>query len=130
MYETDTVLGTGKTNTTAIVSWLNSNTNDTYGDVADKINRAAYLCDALIIDGYSDWFLPSKDELDKIYINLKSGTDENGAVYTAVGSFAADYYWSSSEVDANKAWSQSFSDGSRVSSLKTSTYRVRAIRKF
>ena len=47
---------------------------------------AARLCGDLVLGGYSDWYLPSKDELNKLYINR-----------VAIGGFANDYYWSSSQ---------------------------------
>jgi uncharacterized repeat protein (TIGR02543 family) len=68
-------IGDGQSNTSLIVAWLDSNTDDTYGDVTNKTQRAAYLCHDLTVGSYSDWFLPSKDELNKMWVNLKSGTD-------------------------------------------------------
>jgi len=127
---TETGLGTGKANTALIVTWLKNNTDNSNGDVTYKTDRAAYLCDALIFNGYSDWFLPSKDELDKMYINLKSGTDENGVSYSPLSGFITDNYWSSSENSSTDAWSQDFSDGAQTASPENSIYRVRAIRAF
>jgi uncharacterized repeat protein (TIGR02543 family) len=116
-------IGTGQSNTTIIVTWLNSNTDDTYGDVTDKALRAAYLCDALIVDEYDDWFLPSKDELNLMYTNLHCQTPP-------VGEFNIDnWYWSSSEDNNIYAWMQLF-DGSSAWNCKYYPIYVRAIRAF
>jgi hypothetical protein len=109
---TGTGIGTGQKNTTIIGTWLISNS---------ETDRAAQLCDALVYGGYSDWFLPSKDELNLMYTNLK--------VY-GVGGFTDGYYWSSSELDVCRAWDQGFYNGSRPNYLKNNTLRVRAVRAF
>lgn len=118
---TGTGIGTGQSNTTTIATWLNNH---------DETNRAAQLCDALVYGGYDDWFLPSKDELNKMWINLKSGTDENNVTYTPVGFFNDYIFWSSSEYNAYSAWSQGFSNGGRDSYNEGSTALVRAVRAF
>ena len=105
-------IGTGQSNTTKIVTWLNSHS---------ETNRAAQLCDALVYGGYSDWFLPSKDELNLMYIYLK---------IFGVGGFAGTRYWSSSEYKADGAWFQIFSYGSQSFKDKYYTLRVRAVRAF
>jgi uncharacterized repeat protein (TIGR02543 family) len=117
-----------ESNTTTIVTWLNNNTDDTRGDVTYKTDRAAYLCDALVTSevGYAvcdDWFLPSKDELNLMYTNLKvagiGGFVESATFCT---------YWSSSEYDAVEAWYQD-----RLSTMlskrgtRTSTMATKAI---
>ena len=111
-----TAVGTGKANAAAIIGQL--------GHTASP----AKLCDDLITGEYSDWFFPSKDELNLIYLNL---------VVAGLGGFTSDYYWSSSEIDAKYAWLQSFfyksnnaNEGSQNSSLKGSYGRVRAVRAF
>lgn len=71
---------------------------------------------AAIGDG---WYLPTKDELNKLY-HAKS----------AVGGFSDNYYWSSTEFDANYAWFQYFNDGYQVNYYKNYTFRVRAVRVF
>ena len=109
---TETGIGSGQNNTTIIVTWLNSH-SDT--------GKAAQLCDALTWGGYDDWFLPSKYELDQMYLNLKA---------QAVGGFVGTHYWSSSEFDANYAWSQFFGNGGQSNYDKDNTYRVRAVRAF
>ena len=86
---------------------------------------AADLCANLILSGYGDWFLPSRDELELMYINLHN---------QGLGSFSNDYYWSSSEWGPNDSWYVYFADGT-VSYLHPPIYKqsdisVRAIRAF
>ena len=116
-----TAIGTGSANTTTIVN------NQGAG------SYAAQLCDDLtIIGSYSDWFLPSQDELNKMYVNLQSGTDENAVTYTPVGDFDSTgvRYWSSSEDSQSYALAQFFSNGSQGISFKSNPDRVRAVRAF
>ena len=127
---TGTGIGTGQSNTTIIVTWLNNNSADYFCDVTYRTDRAAYLCDAWIYGGYSDWFLPSRDELNKMWVNLKSGIDENGAHYDPVGGFADNYCWSSSEGNVGEAWSQDFKYGYQGRYYKGLTSWVRAVRAF
>jgi hypothetical protein len=70
---------------------------------------------------YSDWYLPSKDELNLIYKNLK---------LKGLGGFAAGDYWSATEGSNINAWSQSFENGSQNLSTRGGTRGVRAIRAF
>jgi len=138
---TGTVVGTGKANTGIIVAWLDANTVEgDYGDVTYKAERAAYLCDNLVVVNggvtYDDWFLPSKDELWQICWNLQGKKYElgetvlNPEVSTPVGSFAEYYYWSSSEGNASLAWTQYFGNGSQTNFGKGSAFYVRAVRAF
>ena len=69
--------------------------------------------------GCTDWYLPSKNELNQLYLNRK-----------IVGGFSTVYYWSSSEIVANGAWYQYFYDGDQVNDVKNSTYYVRPVRAF
>jgi hypothetical protein len=106
---TGTALGTGSANTIKIVA------SQGEGEYAAK------LCYDLVLGGYSDWYLPSIDELEKLYINR-----------SVIGGFnGSSAYWSSSETDDRAASILSFSDGSKTSgSIKTNTYSARAIRSF
>jgi hypothetical protein len=84
---------------------------------------AAKICDVLVLGGKSDWFLPSKDELDLMY-----------QYRTTIGNFStsgiADY-WSSSRNDLSNAWVRDFSNGAEGAEAKSSTNnRVRCIRSF
>jgi len=116
-------IGSGQSNTTTIVTWLDNNTDDTYGDITNKTDRAAYLCDALTLGGYSDWFLPSKDELNLMWENLKK--------VHGVGGFTDARYWSSSEDYAYNVWAQYFDYGDQNSNFsKLHSSRVRAVRAF
>ena len=82
---------------------------------------AARICGNLVLNGYSDWYLPSKGELNKLYLNR-----------TAIGGgFAAAEYWSSSENnDLVAAWYQDFGNGNQDSNYKSFTFHVRAVRAF
>jgi len=104
---TGTAIGTGQDNTTLIVN------------VCSESGTAARICDVLVLNGYSDWFLPSKDELNQMYLQK-----------TVIGGFA-DWYWSSSEYNVIFAWDQNFSNGLQGYYIKnaTATY-VRAVRAF
>jgi len=104
---TATAIGTGKANTATIVS------------VQGAGNYAASLCDNLSQGGYDDWFLPSKDEWNAMYI-------QRGVI----GGFSFALYWSSSESDDIYAWNQDPPFGTQNNYNKNSSIRVRAIRAF
>ena len=106
-----TAMGAGKNNTEKIVQAQGAG------------NYAAKICDDLTIDGYSDWFLPSKDELHELYKNR----DKIGGFDVSLDYL---YYWSSSEDSNDTAWCQDFSDGNQYHGTKRSTFRVRAVRAF
>jgi uncharacterized protein (TIGR02145 family) len=91
-------------------------------------NYAAGICDALVLNGYSDWFLPTKDELNVLYQNLGS---------LGIGNFSSDLYWSSTQGPTYQfAYNQRLTDGITSSSSKYSgscvfsCIRIRAVRKF
>lgn len=107
--QTSTDLGSGEANTAKIVSGC-----------AD-LETAARLCDDLDEWGYDDWYLPSKDELNQMYLNLKL----NG-----LGDFFIGYYWSSSEYITLNAWAQYFDTGFQANRSKLNGYTVRAVRSF
>jgi hypothetical protein len=112
---TGTVVGSGKRNTQLIVERLRQ---------LGESGKAAQLCVSLDFDGYKDWFLPSKDELDLMYQNLKK---------KGLGGFSGDWYWSSSQYNSGNSWRQGFSNGdlgSPAGNPKDSTSPVRAIRVF
>ncbi len=106
---TGTGLGTGKSNTDAIIAAQGSG------------SYAATLCRNLTLGGYSDWYLPSRDELNLMYVNLKKA---------GLGGFGEGWLWSSSQNSYNYAWDQSFSVGAQDGGYKAYGYPVRACRAF
>jgi hypothetical protein len=101
----------GMVNTTAIVARHSG---------VDKSTYAAGMAASLRFGGKSDWFLPSKDELNQMYIqNL------------TLEQFVSGYYWSSSETDAGGAWELFFADGIQDSYFKSDgTNYFRPVRAF
>lgn len=112
---TGTAIGSGSANTDKIIAQNGAGT--TY---------AAGLARAYTGGGYSDWYLPSKDELNKLYAMKQLGFGGFGDV---------GYYWSSSESGvspSNQVWFQDFSNGSQWGNNwdKGYTVTVRAVRAF
>jgi hypothetical protein len=109
-------VGTGKQNTQKII--------DASNQIAVNAPATRH-CDRLVYGGYDDWYLPSKNELGLMYMNLK---------VDGLGVFSGNIYWSSSQgVDRFAAWRQNFSDGTQTSNYPYSNdqeYLVRAIRQF
>ena len=87
---------------------------------------AAYICDTLTLGGYSDWFLPSQDELNEMYLNIGQG---NTGTAGNIGGFANYNYWSSTEYDSI-AWYQDFFSGYQNHNNKFYNFNVRAVRAF
>ncbi len=106
---TGTAIGTGFSNTNKIIA--------SQGEPA--ISYAAGLARAYTGGGYTDWYLPSKDELEKLSITRET-----------IGGFVNYYYWSSSEFDLRKAWYQTFFSGRQYTTVKGEPAIVRAIRSF
>jgi len=122
---TDTDIGTGEANNTALVNAMGSTAYTTpshYISDAYTADYAAKLCTDHTIGAYVDWFLPSVDEMYQIYSNLKL----NG-----LGGFEDDNYWSSSENGANSAYALNFSNGTTMDTVsKDVQYRIRPARAF
>ena len=117
-YNTDIVvitastLGTGLANTNAIIT--------AQGGTAGSY--AAGLARAYTGGGYTDWYLPSREELNKLYIYRVD-----------IGGLASDKYWSSSELSLNNAanaYYQRGDTGVASFSYKTNAHYVRAVRSF
>jgi len=112
-------IGTGQANTTAIV-----NSCSTAG-------IAARICDDLVINGFSDWFLPSRDELNVMY---KERFTINGFA-TSRAQLPSFPYWSSSNVQTGfatqSAYGQRFNLGEQnLYDKSDNMLLLRAIRAF
>ncbi|MDR2718323.1 MAG: DUF1566 domain-containing protein [Treponema sp.] len=117
-------VGFGKQNTKLIVDRLKA---------LGETNKAAQLCAALDVNGYKDWFLPSKDELDLMYKNLKQ--KGLGGFKTVEDTKNTEIYWSSSQYSNHYSWYQNFRNGFQnygytIYIGKFNTFTVRAIRAF
>jgi hypothetical protein len=107
---TSTSFGTGFTNTSLIT--LN----------CAQRPIAASVCADLVLNGYSDWYLPSIGEIQLMYsrLNLQS-----------LGGFNGNFYWSSSQGNPSGAWGMGFSNGFvHDHAGKYHYYQVRAVRAF
>ncbi len=80
---------------------------------------AAQACADLELNGYSDWFLPSLNELQQLYTNR-----------AVIGGFVNYQYWSSSEISFDSAWAFAFNAGFTDNEPKNYSYLVRAVRAF
>jgi hypothetical protein len=110
--------GSGKKNTEILVNYHEEN---------GHIGKAAQLSNALVYNGYDDWFLPSQAELDLMYRNLRS---------KGPGGFSSGWYCSSSTASFGM-WAQKFSDGTQNATNWNGAYdrtmdssRVRSVRAF
>ena len=104
-------VGTGSANTALIVA----------GCATSGIS--ARICDELTLNGYSDWFLPSLDELAQMYTKLAAD---------GLGNFANHTYWSSTQQSATQAYTIDMNNGNQGTHAKdnTSNRYTRAMRRF
>lgn len=80
-------IGTGITNTAIILAQ------------AGHTASAAKLCSELVINGYNGWFLPSREELKQMYMELKA---------KGLGALLGNQYWSSTSSFSDIAWAIQF----------------------
>lgn len=100
-------IGTGEQNTADILAGC------------ETPGIAARLADGYTNSGESDWFLPSQNELNQMYVEP-----------TTFGGFSTDAYWSSYEYDGDLAWFQWFDVGEQYATSKYATAYVRPVRSF
>lgn len=118
---------------TAVGAAAQSNINGAGNSVAITMqsghtNSAARHCVDLAYGGNDDWYLPSKNELNQVYIKKDSINVTAGANGGEV--FTSTFYWSSTEGSGSTAWDQNFSNGVPCNFNKSNHSRVRAIRAF
>jgi hypothetical protein len=102
---TSAAIGTGQANTTAIINGCG------------EAGIAARVCDDLVLNGYSDWYMPSIDELYQLYLQRN--------IINVVAS-----HWTSTEYNKNFGVILSFTDGEIGDTHKSNPNFVRAIRAF
>lgn len=111
---TEAGVGTGGTNTATILA------------NCPEEGTAAWLCHNLELNGYTDWFLPSKDELNLMYQNL---------AFVGIGNFLRTeaeqgIYQTSTEQSEFGNYEQYFWDGTSSVGMKSGAFVVRAVRSF
>jgi predicted nucleic acid-binding Zn-ribbon protein len=114
---TSPAIGTGLNNTKEMLTQCVS---------AQSIgNWSAKIADQYTTGNFSDWYLPSKDELNLIYQNLH---------LKGIGNFSKTVpYWSSTQSSNNAGWAQNFGTGAQIQEIKSGyggTGAVRAVRSF
>jgi len=105
-------IGAGEMNTAIIIA-----SQVAIGD--DGSTYAARVSADLVISNYSDWYLPSKYELNLMYLQKAT-----------IGGFASGWYWSSTEYNNNYAGTQLFTNGIQGTNGKFDANYVRAVRAF
>ena len=119
---------------------------------------AAQFSKGLTIGGYTDWYMPAKNEIEVCYFNLKPSTASNNpyginansvparasnytsgnpqqtsasAFITSTGAqaFSVDWYWSSTQASIGYTWSGFFGNGAQGQLAKPGSYLVRAVRR-
>lgn len=147
---------TTSTATSGTGSVIDGPTNS--ANMNNAFHPAAQFCEALSINGYGDWYLPARDELEVCYYNLKptsqlndnsSGSNANAvpsritnytntvppqtslSLFQAGGSeaFTATPYWTSTQFSTTDAWYQDFDTGQQTNANKQVSLAVRAIRR-
>ena len=113
------LIGTGFANTNTIITRQGAVTTSYAAGLARSHNGG----------GFTDWYLPSRDEMNKIYLNKNS---ISGFYRAWNGNWAG--YWTSSEnttgMSASYAYITNLNDGSMGQSEKRFEYRIRPIRAF
>lgn len=112
----DSAIGTGAQNTIDITGGCN-----TAGIAAD-------LCLQLDLNGFSDWFLPSQDELNALF--EQSQIVNQGSIDNGGSILESTEYWTSTRQNSNTTYVQNFNDGSQLAFDQDEFFNVRAIRAF
>jgi hypothetical protein len=87
-------------------------------------NEAIKACDTLQVEGFSDWRLPTKEEFELIHPKLNLKKVGGGSI------FQSSWYWTSTEVDKQNAWTHNLQNGLQASYFKDFKCFVKAVRSF
>ena len=109
------------------VTFFGSGLQNTLGIVTECSETPIAASEALAYEseGYTDWYLPSFEELEEMYNTIGNGVSDGN-----IGGFENNWYWSSSGNLNNDAWAFNFDDGSEYNHYKSNTFLVRVIRAF
>jgi hypothetical protein len=148
---------TSNTTTAGTQSLIDGPTNS--ANMNDASHPAAQFCEGLTIGGFSDWYMPAKNELDVCYFNLKPTTNTNytnfginanavparpnnftagnpaqtsAALFitsTGAEAFTPVVYWTSTEKSATHAYDIAFAYGYQYGTGKHVSRKTRAIRR-
>ncbi|MFM7082749.1 MAG: hypothetical protein ACKOYI_12500, partial [Actinomycetota bacterium] len=105
-------IGAGRTNTKRIVNFAAFLKKTLGGTQMFAAVHASMEC-----NGFKDWFLPSKDELNEACRHLSHS--RTGRQLTPAGQFDRGYYWTSSDYNGKTAWSQYFADCQQFDRVQT-----------
>jgi hypothetical protein len=148
---------TSNTTTVGTTSDIDGPANSTAMNNAS--HPAAQFCEGLTVGGFTDWYMPAKNELEVCYYNLKPTTTSNNTGYgtnpnavparasnytsgtpaqtsaaafitsTGAEAYSAGTYWTSTGLVLTNAKEQNFNDGEQNNRYKNSNETVRAIRR-
>jgi hypothetical protein len=76
-------------------------------------------------EDYSDWYLPSFDEVQEMYYKIGQGSSIGNK-----GNFSNSWYWTSSQANTEIAWGFSFNNGTTFNFYKSSAFMIRPVRSF
>jgi hypothetical protein len=101
--------------------------------IIDANHPAAHFCKSVSIGGFSDWYLPSRDELAQLWRNLGPMRKKTPELFLKDGpeAFEPRWYWSSTETASysDSAWYIDFHGGFQDDSSKDDYFGVRAVRR-
>ncbi len=109
--------------------------SNTYGDMTGSEHPGAEEIRNKSHGEKEDWHLPALNELNKMYLNLHCGEndDDDNENYEPIGGFMSGVYWSSSEGNETDAWGTDFNTGISLTVKKnysSDPTLVRAVRAF
>lgn len=123
---TDLTIGAGPANTAMIVAALEGVETGRAAQIAAGPDFGG----TNTFRGYTDWFLPSRNELNRIWQDVVSEDSDLGPVNSGAGDFSNAHYWSSSEDDVALAEDIRFTGAAVFAKEKTTEHHVRPIRAF
>lgn len=131
--DADTRLAIGQTYQNGIIFYLDS--TGKHGLISAPTDQSTGMswydgsaaCSDLVIGAYTDWYLPSQEELRLMRENIGQ---KAAAPLTNIGNFAPKIYWSSTETSSYAAASRDFGNGRNYYTAKSSAKYVRCIHPF